>query len=67
MFGIGGESAMAKHSIFYRRPESPGSLARQTTPTTEEAITQVERLAALGYLVVDVEPKIPVESGVTQE
>ena len=56
---------MAKHSIFYRRPESPGSLARQTTPTTEEAIAQVERLAALGYLVVDVEPKLPAE--VTQE
>jgi len=44
---------MFEHTIFYRRPEAPQSLCRQTAQTAATAAVQVERLIALGYTIVD--------------
>jgi hypothetical protein len=49
---------MAEYCIRYRRPETPWSLSRMTTPSAEQAAIQIHRLAALGYAVVDVTPPL---------
>ena len=49
---------MTTHAILYRRPETPWSASRMTTPNAAEAARQVERLIALGYAVNEVSPPL---------
>ena len=46
------------HTIHYLRPEMPYSLSRMTAPNEREAMTQVQRLKALGYTVTEVMPPL---------
>ena len=46
------------HTIHFRRPETPYSLAKMTTWNEQEAATQIQRLKALGYEIVEVIPPL---------
>jgi len=46
-------------TIRYRRPEAPWSVVRTVVPGAEATKTQVDRLKALGYSIIDVEPAAP--------
>lgn len=54
-------------TIRYRRPETPWSLSRSTTPDAARAVLQIARLVALGYEVVDVTPPLVAPQPVAEE
>ena len=51
------------HTIHFRRPETPYSLSKMTVLNSQEASTQIHRLKALGYAIIEVLP--PLDGGLT--
>lgn len=54
------------HTIRFRRPETPYSVSKMTAPNEREAMTQMHRLEALGYSIIDVIPPITGLKGITE-
>ncbi len=46
-------------TIRYRRPEAPWSVVKMVVPGTDAVKSQIDRLKALGYSIIDVEPASP--------
>jgi len=46
-------------TIRYRRPQAPWSVVKMVVPGAGAATAQIDRLKALGYSIIDVEPVSP--------
>jgi len=53
-------------TIRYRRPEAPWSVVKMVVPHADAATAQIDRLKALGYSIIDVEPAPPTPQVVPQ-
>ena len=63
-FQLAGEAgASVTHTIHFRRPETPYSLSKMTVLNTQDASSQIHRLKALGYAIIEVVP--PLEGGLS--
>jgi hypothetical protein len=54
-----GREITENFTIRYRRPQAPWSVVKMVVPGAAQATAQIDRLKALGYSIIDVEPASP--------